>query len=120
MDNAKRTMVKARLGALPTIAARCESIWAVLKDKKSGWKFILLGLLVMAYVLSPLDLIPDPILILGWLDDLLALLVAALVIGHKAEAFYGAIRERKELEAKSRESRLEEASANQDRSTVDT
>lgn len=112
-------IVKRRLGALPTIAARCESIWAVLKDKKSGWKFILLGMLVMAYILSPLDLIPDPILILGWLDDLLALLVAALVIGHKAETFYAAICERKELEVETRKPRLEETSADTDRSPVD-
>ena len=52
-----------------------------LKDPRTGWKARLLAALCVAYTLSPVDLIPDFIPVLGYLDDLvvLPLLVAATV-----------------------------------------
>lgn len=52
-----------------------------LKDPRTGWKARLLAALCVAYALSPVDLIPDFIPVLGYLDDLvvLPLLVAATV-----------------------------------------
>lgn len=40
-------------------------------DRRTPWYAQLLALLVVAYALSPLDLIPDPIPILGYLDDVI-------------------------------------------------
>lgn len=52
-----------------------------LKDPRTGWKARLFATLTVAYALSPVDLIPDFIPVLGYLDDLvvLPLLVAATV-----------------------------------------
>lgn len=52
-----------------------------LKDPRTGWKARLLAALCVAYALSPVDLIPDFIPVVGYLDDLvvLPLLVAATV-----------------------------------------
>jgi hypothetical protein len=41
------------------------------------WKRVLIGVLALLYVLSPLDLVPDVIPIVGWLDDLGVLAWAA-------------------------------------------
>ncbi len=98
MDN-KQAMVRRRLGALPLVAARLESIWAVLRDRKRGWVYWTVLTLAVLYIVSPLDFIPDPVLILGQLDDLLVTLATAVLVIRRAENFYASIRERKEVEA---------------------
>jgi uncharacterized membrane protein YkvA (DUF1232 family) len=41
------------------------------KDARTPWYAKAIGLCVVAYACSPIDLIPDPIPVLGYLDDLL-------------------------------------------------
>jgi uncharacterized membrane protein YkvA (DUF1232 family) len=41
------------------------------------WKRMIIALLAVLYVISPLDLIPDFIPVIGWLDDLGVLVWAA-------------------------------------------
>ncbi|WP_129596491.1 YkvA family protein [Anaerophilus nitritogenes] len=54
---------------------KTKGIYKLIKDPKvSKWKKIMIvGSIV--YVISPIDLIPDPILGLGWIDD-------AVVVGY--------------------------------------
>jgi len=47
------------------------SVYFAARDPAAPWLPRLLALLVAAYALSPIDLIPDFIPVLGWLDDLL-------------------------------------------------
>ena len=56
---------RARLLKRDTLA-----IWYAAKDKRTPWYARALAVLVAAYALSPLDLIPDFIPVLGYLDDL--------------------------------------------------
>lgn len=44
---------------------------------QAKWKRVIIAVLAMIYVISPLDLIPDFIPIIGWLDDLGVLVWAA-------------------------------------------
>lgn len=45
--------------------------WLAARDPRTPWYARLFGLLVTAYALSPIDLIPDFIPVLGLLDDAL-------------------------------------------------
>ncbi len=57
------------------------ALWVLWRHPQTPWPPKLVALAVLAYVVSPIDLIPDFIPILGQLDDLLLLpLGVALVI----------------------------------------
>ncbi|MFO0597963.1 MAG: DUF1232 domain-containing protein [Myxococcaceae bacterium] len=47
----------------------------VKSPKVAGWKKVL-GVLAVLYAISPIDLVPDTIPVIGWLDDLGLLSVA--------------------------------------------
>lgn len=49
------------------------TLWFAGKDPRTPWYAKALGVLVVAYALSPIDLIPDFIPVLGYVDDVLLL-----------------------------------------------
>lgn len=49
------------------------TLWFAARDPRTPWFAKALGALVVAYALSPIDLIPDFIPILGYVDDVLLL-----------------------------------------------
>jgi len=62
--------------------AKIALFWRVLTNKGTPW-WAKLGFVVSsgAYILSPIDLVPDFIIGLGWLDDLIILPAFAWVFG---------------------------------------
>jgi uncharacterized membrane protein YkvA (DUF1232 family) len=60
--------LKSRLQAL---RAELQALLLALRDPRTPWYARGLIVLVVAYALSPIDLIPDFIPVLGYLDDLL-------------------------------------------------
>ena len=64
-------------GTLKTWAKRVKrdgvTLWFAGKNARTPWYAKALGLFVVAYALSPIDLIPDFIPVLGYLDDVLLL-----------------------------------------------
>ncbi len=49
------------------------AVYLACRDARTPWYAKALGLCVIGYALSPIDLIPDPIPILGYVDDLILL-----------------------------------------------
>jgi uncharacterized membrane protein YkvA (DUF1232 family) len=47
------------------------AVAGAVRDRRTPWPARLLGVCVVAYALSPIDLIPDAIPVLGLLDDLI-------------------------------------------------
>jgi uncharacterized membrane protein YkvA (DUF1232 family) len=57
------------------------ALYLVSKDRRAPWYARVVAVVVVAYAFSPIDLIPDPIPLLGYLDDLILIpLGIALVI----------------------------------------
>ena len=49
------------------------TLWFARRDPRTPWLAKALAVVAVAYALSPIDLIPDFIPVLGWLDDLILL-----------------------------------------------
>ncbi len=49
------------------------SLWFALRDPRTPWLPRVLAAVVVAYALSPIDLVPDFIPVLGYLDDVILL-----------------------------------------------
>lgn len=70
------------------------AVYYVLKDPETPWSARVPAALVVIYALSPIDLIPDWIPVLGYLDDLviLPLLIALVIRSIPGEAWERAIK----------------------------
>lgn len=56
------------------------ALYLALRDPRTPWVAKVLGGIVLAYALSPIDLIPDFIPVLGYLDDVLLLPLGLLLV----------------------------------------
>jgi uncharacterized membrane protein YkvA (DUF1232 family) len=57
------------------------AVFMALKDRRTPWYAKIFGAMTVIYALSPIDLIPDFIPLLGYIDDLLILpLLVALTV----------------------------------------
>jgi uncharacterized membrane protein YkvA (DUF1232 family) len=53
------------------LRVEAHAIWLAARDPRTPWPARLLCLLIAAYALSPIDLVPDFVPVLGLLDDVL-------------------------------------------------
>jgi uncharacterized membrane protein YkvA (DUF1232 family) len=56
------------------------ALYFAVRDPRVPWYAKLLAACVVAYAFSPIDLIPDPIPILGYLDDLVLIPLGVLAV----------------------------------------
>lgn len=63
-----------------TIKRDVTALWLAARDPRTPWLAKLLALLVAAYALSPIDLIPDFIPVLGYLDDVILVPLGLLLV----------------------------------------
>jgi uncharacterized membrane protein YkvA (DUF1232 family) len=56
------------------------AVWIAARDPRVPWPAKVLALTVAAYALSPIDLIPDFIPVLGYLDDLILVPLGIVVV----------------------------------------
>jgi uncharacterized membrane protein YkvA (DUF1232 family) len=56
------------------------ALWIAARDPRTPWYAKALGGLVAAYALSPIDLIPDFIPVIGYLDDLVVVPLGVMLV----------------------------------------
>ncbi len=64
-----------RASLLHKLRVEAHAVWLAARDPRTPWAARIVGLLVAAYALSPIDLVPDFVPLLGLIDD--ALIVPA-------------------------------------------
>lgn len=75
-------------------------VWAMLRDPRTPGAAKLTVLLAVLYVLSPVDLVPDVVPLLGWLDDgVVAVLLLRLAMQFLPPELQGALRAQVEQRA---------------------
>jgi uncharacterized membrane protein YkvA (DUF1232 family) len=76
-------MLEQRLARARDLARRVKrevrALWIAARDRRTPWYARLLAGVVVAYALSPIDLIPDSVPVLGYLDDLVLLPLGILL-----------------------------------------
>lgn len=63
-----------------TIKRDVHAVWLAARDPRTPWFAKALALVVAAYAVSPIDLIPDFIPVLGYLDDLVIVPLGILFV----------------------------------------
>ncbi|GHF33600.1 uncharacterized membrane protein YkvA (DUF1232 family) [Deinococcus metalli] len=64
-------MLERLKGLARTLKADLHALALAARDPRTPWTARVVAVLVLAYALSPIDLIPDFVPVLGYLDDLL-------------------------------------------------
>lgn len=92
----KRPRRERRASLLKKLRIEAHAVWLAARDRDTPWYARAFGLLIAAYALSPIDLIPDFIPVLGLIDDVviipvgiwlfLKMLPTGLFDAHRAEA----------------------------------
>ena len=79
--NLRPTMIQDRLRAWASAIKRdLTALYLAMRDPRVPWYVKLLAGVVVAYALSPIDLIPDFVPIVGYLDDLILVPLGMLLI----------------------------------------
>lgn len=63
-----------------TVKRDLHALWLAARDHRTPWYAKTLALIVAAYALSPIDLIPDFIPIIGYLDDIVIVPLGILLV----------------------------------------
>lgn len=63
--------MRAFLRILPLVLPAVRLAWGLMRDRRVGTRIKLLPVLALLYVLSPLDILPDIVPVVGWADDLI-------------------------------------------------
>src|ERR1051325_1165016 len=56
------------------------ALYLACRDRRTPWYVKVIGVCVIGYALSPIDLIPDPIPVIGYLDDLIIVPLGLLLV----------------------------------------
>lgn len=74
------SLISRARGWTRTIKRDVHAVWLAARDPRVPWYAKWMALVVAAYALSPIDLIPDFIPVLGYLDDIVIVPLGILLV----------------------------------------
>lgn len=81
LNSEKEIIDKANHSGLHIVKGYIVALFCLLKDPNAAIAHKVIAATAIAYVISPLDFIPDPIPVIGFTDDVLMIMAAISVIG---------------------------------------
>lgn len=88
LDKEKEVYTLINGTVLNSVRDYIEAFFKLLKDKNAEWKYKLLSMISLLYIINPIDLIPDMIPGIGFIDDFAALSIAVAYIGKAINKYY--------------------------------
>jgi uncharacterized membrane protein YkvA (DUF1232 family) len=79
MSNQPTTFLQRWKDRVRIIKREVYALYLAYRDPRTPWYGKAFAALVVAYAFSPIDLIPDPIPVLGYLDDLVLLPIGVMI-----------------------------------------
>jgi uncharacterized membrane protein YkvA (DUF1232 family) len=79
MDSQEQTFIQHWKNRALTIKREVYTLYLAYRDPRTPWYGKAFAALVVAYAFSPIDLIPDPIPVLGYLDDLILVPLGVMI-----------------------------------------
>jgi uncharacterized membrane protein YkvA (DUF1232 family) len=79
MSSQDNTFIQRWKNRARTIKREVYTLYLAYRDPRTPWYGKAFAALVVAYAFSPIDLIPDPIPILGYLDDLILVPLGVMI-----------------------------------------
>lgn len=73
--------------ALEKVKEYIEAMYKLLKDPKAEWKHKAIAIAAIVYVINPIDVIPDFIPVIGYADDIAAVMIAVASLGVAIEKY---------------------------------
>ncbi|GKZ03739.1 YkvA family protein [Paraclostridium bifermentans] len=73
--------------ALEKVKEYIEAMYKLLKDPKAEWKHKVIAIAAIFYVINPIDVIPDFIPVIGYADDIAAVMIAVASLGVAIEKY---------------------------------
>lgn len=68
-------------------AGNLVGMWRFFRDPNASLLGKILVVLAVVYVVSPIDLVPDVVPVLGWVDDVIVMLVAGVYLFRSAQRY---------------------------------
>ena len=79
MNNQKKTFLQKWKARARILKREVHTLYLAYRDPRTPWYGKAFAALVVTYAFSPIDLIPDPIPILGYLDDLVLIPLGVMI-----------------------------------------
>lgn len=73
--------------SLEKVKEYIEAMYKLLKDPMAEWKYKVIAMGALLYVINPLDIVPDIIPAIGYVDDVAAIMIAVVSLGTSIEKY---------------------------------